>query len=143
MYDVGTRSVSKLSGELSSAFVDAAEENSKKEAEDDSRENETSASHIIETRIPYTGSEYEQNFHTSDALLEESASDFVESRVPIIDPMDNDDLETQASEQLNSFVDISDGSIERDDLTASASDLNSIYANSQTNNAEDRKTGQL
>lgn len=141
MYDVGTKSVSKLSGELSSAFVDAAEENSKKDGEKEEEDYDTSASNIIETRIPYTGSELEQNFHVSDAVLDESASDFVESKVPIIDPMDNEDLESQASEQLESFIDISGTNIARDDLTAAASDYNSIYTNSAKSDTS--KTGQL
>lgn len=46
MYDVGTQTVSKLSGELSSAFVEAAEANSNDEPS-------ASASNVIENRIPF------------------------------------------------------------------------------------------
>lgn len=46
MYDVATKTVSKLSGELSSAFVEAAEANSN----DETAASETT---IIESRVPY------------------------------------------------------------------------------------------
>lgn len=46
MYDVSTQTVSKLSGELSSAFVEAAEANSN----DDTS---ASASSTVENKVPY------------------------------------------------------------------------------------------
>lgn len=46
MYDVASKTVSKLDGELSTAFVDAAEANS-------ANDSETSASEIVEMRVPY------------------------------------------------------------------------------------------
>ncbi|XP_044264684.1 extensin-like isoform X2 [Tribolium madens] len=74
MYDLATQTVSKLNGELSSAFVNAAEANSVKDTK-------ASASEIVETRVPY-------------------------------------DLETEASEHVASFVDVSGTPLD-DDLTAS------------------------
>ncbi|RZC32445.1 mediator of RNA polymerase II transcription subunit 26 [Asbolus verrucosus] len=85
MYDVATRSVSKLNGELSSAFVEAAEANSS--------DTKASASEIVETRVPY-------------------------DRVPVIDP--ESDLETEASDHLERFVDVSEVAVEDDDPTAGA-----------------------
>ncbi|XP_064211606.1 bromodomain-containing protein 4 isoform X2 [Tribolium castaneum] len=79
MYDLATQTVSKLNGELSSAFVNAAEANSLKDTK-------------------------------------ASASEIVETRVPVIDPQS--DLETEASENLESFVDVSGIPVD-DDLTAS------------------------
>ncbi|CAH1168774.1 unnamed protein product [Phyllotreta striolata] len=90
MYDVGTQSVSKLNGELSSAFVEAAEANSvEKQAATDRRDK---------------------------GDLEDASSENHEARVPIIDPLQEEDMETQASEHLESFVDISGHPI--DDLMA-------------------------
>ncbi|KAJ8942656.1 hypothetical protein NQ318_013369 [Aromia moschata] len=87
MYDVATKTVSKLSGELSSAFVEAAEANS-----DDAPDNAeaAAASNIIETRVPYEG-------------------DIDRQDVPAVDLASQDEvMETaEASEQLESFVDAS------------------------------------
>lgn len=99
MYDLATQTVSKLNGELSSAFVNAAEANSVKDTK-------ASASEIVETRVPY--------------------------EVPIIDPQG--DLETEASEHLESFVDVSGIPVD-DDLTTSESQ--------QANQISGTKTGRL
>lgn len=68
MYDVATQTVSKLSGELSSAFVEAAEANSN---DDDTS---GSASDIVETRIEYTGRDIERKNDMKD--LETAASSY-------------------------------------------------------------------
>lgn len=97
MYDVATQTVNKLDGELSSAFVEAAEANSNDNAED------SAASNIVETTVPFPGKRNIQHF--SDFEL--SARDKFESKVPIIDTLHDEDMETQASEKLGNFVDIS------------------------------------
>ncbi|KAJ8935160.1 hypothetical protein NQ314_012979 [Rhamnusium bicolor] len=90
MYDVATQTVSKLSGELSSAFVEAAEANSEDNPEEGTR---SAASNIV----------------------------------PIIDPMQEEDMETDASEQLESFVDTSGLRVSsQGDLTVSDGELNSL-----------------
>lgn len=116
MYEVSTQTVSKLSGELSSAFVDAAEANADKDAEVEST---VAASNRIETRVPYTGEiDRKDTFETSD--LNGEASEFDESKIPIIDPMQGD-LDTEASEQLESFVDFSGRALNHDDMIVSES----------------------
>lgn len=106
MYDVPTQTVSKLSGELSSAFVEAAESNTKGK-----RETVTISegeSNIIETKVPKPDT-YSSRIDAEPTFSEDlssAASELSESRIPIIDPMASD-LETEASEQLESFVDIS------------------------------------
>ncbi|KAG5865657.1 hypothetical protein JTB14_026178 [Gonioctena quinquepunctata] len=112
MYDVVSQTVTKLSGELSSAFVDAAEANSE--------DNEaTAASNLIERRVSYTGEPVSPG-HT-DGDLEDSASDINESKIPIIDPLQDEDMDTEASENLERFVDISGRPIE--DFAVSNSNL--------------------
>lgn len=114
MYDVSTQTVSKLSGELSAAFVDAAESNA-------NEEKDPSPSDIVETRIPYTEGDVKENIQDLSDDQVESESEYVESKVPIIDPMQAD-LETEASEQLESFADISGMPVHSGgDLLASAS----------------------
>lgn len=105
MYDVGSKSVSKLSGELSSAFVDAADANT-----DDTS---VAASNLVEVRVPSPENvNPKETYIVSD--LEDSPSDISESRVRIIDPMDSE-LEPEASEQLEKFVDISGQDLEAAD----------------------------
>lgn len=117
MYDVATQTVSKLDGELSAAFVDAAESNANEEKEG------PAPSNIVETRIPYTEEDLDENVQLlDDEDQSEAASEYIESKVPIIDPMQAD-LETEASEQLDSFSDISGMPIHpQGDLVAAASD---------------------
>lgn len=117
MYDVATQTVSRLSGELSSAFVEAAEANSF--GDEDKKDTKAAASSLVETRVLYDGAN--RNSVPSDVEFEDSASDFVESKVPIIDPIQGD-LESEASEHLESFVDVSGMPVDiEDDLTASGS----------------------
>ncbi|XP_056629836.1 uncharacterized protein LOC130440597 [Diorhabda sublineata] len=97
MYDVATQTVNKLDGELSSAFVEAAEANSDDSAED------FASSNIVETTVPLQLQKSGQSF--SD--FEMSARSNIESKVPIINISQDEDMETQASEQLGNFVDIS------------------------------------
>lgn len=80
MYDVPTKTVSKLSGELSSAFVEAAESN----VNEDDIEVLPDASEIIETRI------------SSD--LDDSPSNIVEQ---FVDISKDDDLSMSASNSEN------------------------------------------
>lgn len=80
MYDVATQSVSKLSGELSSAFVDAAEANS-----NDDEDTSASSSNIMENRVPLTKRQINRNNAASDDLKSES-SKYYEDRVSIIYP---------------------------------------------------------
>ncbi|GJQ76522.1 hypothetical protein Trydic_g2225 [Trypoxylus dichotomus] len=98
MYDVASQTVSKLSGDLSSAFVDAADANT-----DDSS---VAASNVVEVRVPSPKNINPDRIDISSDL-EDSASDILESKVRIIDPM-----ETEASEQLERFVDISGQDLE-------------------------------
>lgn len=74
MYDVATQTVSKLSGELSSAFVEAAEANSNDETA-------ASATTIIENRIPFSAT----NIDRKDDLTG-AASSYAEQSVSIILP---------------------------------------------------------
>lgn len=136
MYDIATKTVSKLNGELSAAFVEAAESNV------DEEKDITASTNIIETRIPYPEDriDLESGSHIVSDELADSASEYVESKVPIIDPTQTD-LETEASEQLESFVDIS-GMPVQDDLTAAASDnlsnqvsISSGYSRTEINNS--------
>lgn len=71
MYDVATQTVSKLSGELSSAFVEAAEANSNDETA-------ASSTTIIENRVPYTPA----NIDRKDDLAS-AASSYSQRRVSI------------------------------------------------------------
>ncbi|XP_017772353.1 PREDICTED: uncharacterized protein LOC108559547 [Nicrophorus vespilloides] len=112
MFDVGTQTVSKLDGELSSAFVDAAESNT------DEKKEEEAASNRVETKVPVPEG-IDRRDYGDDVELDEAASELIESKVPIIDPMQTD-LEAEGSEQLESFVDIS-GMQVSEDLTPSAS----------------------
>lgn len=113
MYDIATKTVNKLSGELSSAFVEAAEANAEEPGE------AVSPSNAVEAKLPYPdGAEDRIDTGVSEGDLSDSASDFVESRVPIIDPTQGD-LETEASEQLESFVDVAGMAVHpQKDLTA-------------------------
>lgn len=77
MYDVGTGTVSKLNGELSSAFVDAAEANSSDNSE------KVSASNIIETIVPYHEEKSNEKRYNSPQDLDSSASNFVDTKVRI------------------------------------------------------------
>lgn len=130
MYDVSSKSVNKLNGELSASFVEAAEANSEEDKD------VASASNVIETRVPYP--EDRVDVESDDELINDeltgSASDIVESKVPIIDPTQAD-LETDASEQLESFVDVSGMPVAEEDLTAAASD-NRVYISSGYSKAE-------
>ncbi|KAB0805484.1 hypothetical protein PPYR_02454 [Photinus pyralis] len=97
MYDLGTQTVNKLSGELSSAFVDAAETNSGQ----DLSPLQSAASNVVETRIPYPNGQLERkNFHDGFDL-EEGASKFYEAKIPVIDPASVDGM-SAASEQFES-----------------------------------------
>ncbi|XP_050306098.1 RNA-binding protein 33-like isoform X2 [Anthonomus grandis grandis] len=53
MYDIGSKTVSKLSGELSSAFVEAAEANS---TDDPAQEQDASGSDLVEVKVSPNGS---------------------------------------------------------------------------------------
>lgn len=120
MYDIATRTVNKLSGELSTAFVEAAEAN----AEEDKNPGEiASASNRVESKVPYAdGAEDRLDEEVLESDLTDSASDFIESKVPIIDPTQAD-LETEASEQLESFMDVAGMAIHpQADLAAVPSD---------------------
>ncbi|CAG9813102.1 unnamed protein product [Phaedon cochleariae] len=72
MYDVATQTVSKLSGELSSAFVEAAEANSEDEAQ------QVAASNTIENIVAYRG-EIDRHDLEDDELAG-AASDIDESK---------------------------------------------------------------
>ncbi|KAJ8925521.1 hypothetical protein NQ315_009360, partial [Exocentrus adspersus] len=124
MYDVATQTVSKLSGELSSAFVEAAEANSDGKNEDTAGD----ASNVEETRVSLNVDRADTD--TTDLALEESASGIVEAKIPIIDlSKDQEDMETDASEQLASFVDVAGMPISsKEDLAMSGSEF---YSNSQ------------
>lgn len=119
MYDVPTQTVNKLSGELSSAFVDAAESNTKEKRE------AISASNIVETKVPQPdgfSSRIDTDFEEPGDLAS-TASELEESKVPIIDPM-AEDLESEASEQFESFVDVSGLPVHpQGDLSVSANTL--------------------
>ncbi|CAH0551351.1 unnamed protein product [Brassicogethes aeneus] len=115
MYDVPSKSVSKLSGELSSAFVDAAEANAEK---DEVEAEKAAASNIVETRIPYEG-QIDRNDSFEESDLDGAGSEGIGSNIPIIDPM-KDDLEPKPSEQLSSFVDFSGKSLSSEDMSVSS-----------------------
>ncbi|KAF5301341.1 hypothetical protein FQA39_LY10739 [Lamprigera yunnana] len=83
MYDLSTQTVSKLSGELSSAFVDAAETNSQQ-----------ASTSVAETRVSHPAEKKE--FHSG---------------------LESDTL-SEASEQSESFVDISGKPVQEDLLIA-------------------------
>lgn len=104
MYDVSTKTVSKLDGELSAAFVQAAETNTKEE------DASPSSSNLIETKLPAPdGLTSLQQHDVEDDLiddLESSASEYVEMKVPIIDPTTSD-LHADGTEQFERFVDVS------------------------------------
>lgn len=100
MYDIATKTVNKLSGELSAAFVEAAEAN----AEEEKTPGEVaSGSNTVESRVTYAEDRLDEGISESD--LSDSASDFVESKVPIVDSPQGD-LETDASELVESFLDV-------------------------------------
>lgn len=77
MYDVVTQTVSKLSGELSSAFVEAAEANS----EDSPDEPTAAESSLVDSRVPFGEHVDRVDVTLRASDLEESASDVVESKV--------------------------------------------------------------
>lgn len=120
MYDIATRTVNKLSGELSTAFVEAAEANAE---EDKTPDVASSTSNKIESKVSFIDTAEDRiDKEVSDSDLTDSASDVVESKVPIVDPTQTD-LETEASEQLESFVDVAGiATYPQADLTALASD---------------------
>lgn len=123
MYDVSTKTVSKLNGELSSAFVEAAETNTNDQNEkEEITSSVAAASNIVETKLPApegTTNNFKQIRDSIDDL-DEAASEYVESKVPIIDPGDID-LVADGSEQFEKFVDISGLEIRpNDDLTVAA-----------------------
>lgn len=123
MYDVSTKAVSKLNGDLSAAFVEAAETNTN----DKETEQKGSASEIVETKAPPPeSSSIDRKDHSSSLVdLSEAASDYVESRVPVIDPTETD-LDADGSEQFERFVDISGLEVNpNDDLLVAASNSNS------------------
>lgn len=103
MYDISTKTVNKLNGELSTAFVDAAETNTNEEK---LSEEAAEASNIVETKLP--APEQSNRLQQTDSLddLDEAASEYVESKVPIIDPTESD-LKPDGSERFEKFVDIS------------------------------------
>lgn len=103
MYDVATKSVSKLDGELSTAFVEAAETNTSNENED---ENAPSASNLIETKLPAPDGLIALQDDDLIDDLDQAASEYVEMKVPIIDPTTSD-LQADGSEQFERFVDVS------------------------------------
>ncbi|XP_074036836.1 uncharacterized protein isoform X2 [Leptinotarsa decemlineata] len=119
MYDVVSQNVTKLSGELSSAFVEAAEANSEDNVE------ETAASNVIETRVSFTGKVDRQGYLEED--LEDSASEIEESKIPVIDPLQDEVMETESSENLERFVDISDHPLEDFAVSSSNSLLKTEY----------------
>lgn len=124
MYDIGTKTVSKLDGELSTAFVEAAETNSS-----DENDNKTSSSDLIETKLPAPDSNsLKLNEDTDD--LDEAASEYVESsKVPIIDPSKSD-LKADGTEQFEKFVDISGMEVNTNqDLTVSATNSDQSKTN--------------
>lgn len=104
MYDIATKTVNKLSGELSTAFVEAAEANS-----DEEKGGAASASNTVESKILYAdGAEDRIGEEAAEGDLTDSASDFVESKVP----SSQSDLETEASEQMESFVDLAGNAVQ-------------------------------
>ncbi|KAK4885481.1 hypothetical protein RN001_001752 [Aquatica leii] len=134
MYDLATQTVSKLSGELSSAFVDAAETNSQQNL----APLQPASSNVVETRIPYPhGAVEKQTFYVNDDL-EEGASEYVNANVPVFDPVESDSF-SEPSEQLESFVDIS-GMPVQEDLLAAASNLD-IAADKISITSRNSKTG--
>lgn len=98
MYDIATKTVSKLSGELSTAFVDAAEANT-----DDAT---VAASNLVEVRVPPPQNIHPDRVDDLSSDLDHSPSEIVESKIRIIDPLETE-LEPEASEQLERFVDVS------------------------------------
>lgn len=140
MYDIATKTVSKLSGELSSAFVDAAETNSRH-----APGGSAAASNVVETRVPYPeGASIDRKdvfIETSEKDLENSASEFVEAKIPLIDPTQSDNL-GDASEQLESFVDISGMPVQpQGDLAVAASDAGGLAAEQVSISSGYSKTG--
>lgn len=104
MYDIATKTVNKLSGELSAAFVEAAEANA--EEEKAPAELASASSNTVESKAAYPdGAEDRLDEEILEGDLSDSASDFIETRVPIVEPVQGD-LETEASERVESFVDI-------------------------------------
>lgn len=102
MYDIATKTVNKLSGELSAAFVEAAEAN----AEEEKTLGEVaSPTNTIESKVAYSeGAEDRLDEQISESDLSDSASDIIESKVPSDSP--ESDLATDASEQIESFVNV-------------------------------------
>ncbi|KAJ8978832.1 hypothetical protein NQ317_010832 [Molorchus minor] len=74
MYDVATQTVSKLSGELSSAFVEAAEANS----DDEEIADKAADSNVVESRVPFTGEIDRQDVDREEADFSASASEYLE-----------------------------------------------------------------
>lgn len=104
MYDIATKTVNKLSGELSAAFVEAAEANA--EEEKAPAELASASSNTVESKVTYVeGAEDRSDEGIVESDLSDSASDFVETKVPIVENT-QDDLVTDASEQLESVVNI-------------------------------------
>ncbi|VEN37633.1 unnamed protein product, partial [Callosobruchus maculatus] len=87
MYDVATQTVSKLSGELSSAFVEAAEANSAP-----SGDGQVAASSMIETKVPFPQQDWS-----------ESGTNILERRMSV-----QDDMDTDTTDQLEKTVEASD-----------------------------------
>ncbi|KAK5647455.1 hypothetical protein RI129_002347 [Pyrocoelia pectoralis] len=123
MYDLTTQTVNKLSGELSSAFVDAAETNSGQGLSP----LQGSSSNVVETRIPYPNSALDMKDISHDSVdLEEGASEYFETKIPVIDP----DSLPEASEQLERFVDISGMPIHGDLVAAASSGTKEVSVSS-------------
>lgn len=102
MYDIATKTVNKLSGELSAAFVEAAEANADEEKAP--AELASASSNTVELKATYPDSAEDRlDEEISESDLSDSASDFIESKVPIVEPSQGD-LATDASEQVESLV---------------------------------------
>ncbi|KAF2893862.1 hypothetical protein ILUMI_12303 [Ignelater luminosus] len=145
MYDIATQTVSKLSGELSSAFVDAAETNSRHAPGGSAAASAAAASNVVEMRVPYPEGvsidRKDVSGETFEKDLEDSASEYVEAKIPLIDPTQSDNL-GDASEQLESFVDISGMPVQpQGDLAVAASDADVLAAKQVSISSGYSKTG--
>lgn len=111
MYDISTKSVSKLSGDLSSAFVEAAETN----AQDSPVSEPTNR---IENKTPY---EYHKDeIDRKDTIprdLSESPSEYYETKTSV-----DDIMLAEASEQFES-VEIPPGVTKFGDLQVDSNNL--------------------
>lgn len=110
MYDLASKSVSKLNGDLSTSFVEVAESNAKNQDLD------TSA--LIDPMDEEREEHDDQDEEEDDEKVAEG-SEIHEVRVPFPDH----DLDVESSDRFEQFVDVSGMSIDRRDPYVSPADL--------------------